>query len=66
MEYIGKMDYDYEMGLLNDFSYKGLSVGFDFDFRKGGLMFSRTKDINYFVGNAIQTIYNEHQSIYYS
>ena len=22
-------------------------------------MFSRTKDINYFVGNAIQTIYNE-------
>ena len=59
MEYIGKMDYDYEMGLLNNFSYKGLSVGFDFDFRKGGLMFSRTKDINYFVGNAIQTIYNE-------
>ena len=36
MEYIGKMDYDYEMGLLNNFSYKGLSVGFDFDFRKEG------------------------------
>jgi len=58
MEYIGKMDYDYEMGISNVLSYKELSFGFDFDIRQGGLMYSRTKDINYFVGNAIQTTYN--------
>ena len=59
MEYIGKMDYDYEMGISNTLTYKGLSLGFDIDIRQGGLMFSRTKDINYFVGNAIQTAYND-------
>ncbi|MDP4278338.1 MAG: SusC/RagA family TonB-linked outer membrane protein, partial [Bacteroidota bacterium] len=59
MEYIGKMDYDYEMGFSNTLSYKSFSFGFDIDIRQGGLMFSRTKDINYFVGNAIQTTYND-------
>lgn len=59
MEYIGKMDYDYEMGISNTLTYKGLSLGFDIDIRQGGLMFSRTKDISYFVGNAIQTAYND-------
>lgn len=59
MEYIGKMDYDYEMGISNNFIYKGIRFGFDIDIRQGGLMYSRTKDINYFVGNAIQTTYND-------
>ncbi|MHB9054977.1 MAG: SusC/RagA family TonB-linked outer membrane protein [Paludibacteraceae bacterium] len=55
----GNMNYDYEMGISNTLKYKSLSLGFDFDIRQGGVMFSRTKDINYFTGNAIQTIYND-------
>ena len=34
-------------------------LGIDFDIRQGGVMYSRTKDINYFTGNAIQTAYND-------
>jgi TonB-linked SusC/RagA family outer membrane protein len=59
MEWIGKMDYDYELGISNSITYKNFSLGFDIDIRQGGLMYSRTKDINYFVGNAIQTTYND-------
>jgi TonB-linked SusC/RagA family outer membrane protein len=59
MSYIGKMDYDYEMGLGSTITYKGVSLGCQFDIRQGGLMYSRTKEINYFVGNAIQTSYND-------
>jgi hypothetical protein len=36
-----------------------VSLGVDFDIRKGGLLFSRTADISYFTGNAIQTAYND-------
>ena len=31
----------------------------DFDIRKGGVLYSRTKSIAYFTGNAIQTAYND-------
>ena len=47
------------MGFGTTLSYKGVSLGINFDYRKGGLMFSRTKDIQYFTGNAIQTAYND-------
>jgi len=57
--YVGDMNYDYELGLGSVFEYKNLSLSVDFDIRQGGLMYSRTKDINYFVGNAIQTTYND-------
>ena len=56
---VGSMNSKYQMGIGNTISYKGVSLSFDFDFRKGGVMYSRTKDINYFVGNAIQTAYND-------
>lgn len=55
---VGSMNYKYQMGFSNTFRYKGVSLAFDIDIRKGGVMFSRTKSINYFVGNAIQTAYN--------
>ncbi|MDD7317840.1 MAG: SusC/RagA family TonB-linked outer membrane protein [Prevotella sp.] len=55
---VGSMNYKYQMGFNNTFSYKGVSLSVDIDIRKGGVMFSRTKNINYFVGNAIQTTYN--------
>jgi hypothetical protein len=53
------MNYDYEMGISTTLKYKGVSLGIDFDIRQGGLMYSRTKDINYFTGNVIQTAYND-------
>lgn len=56
---VGSMNSKYQMGIGNTITYKGVSLSFDFDFRKGGLMYSRTKSITYFVGNAIQTAYND-------
>jgi hypothetical protein len=47
------------MGLVNNLKYKGLTFGFSFDFRKGGLMYSRTADLSYFTGNAWMTTYND-------
>lgn len=58
-EFVGNMNYDYEMGISTTVTYKGFSLGADLDIRQGGLMFSRTKSLNYFVGNAIQTAYND-------
>ena len=55
----GDMNNDYEMGLSTTLKYKNVSLGVDFDIRQGGVMYSRTKDINYFTGNAIQTAYND-------
>ena len=56
---IGTMNYKYQMGFGTTLSYNGVSLGINFDYRKGGLMFSRTKDIQYFTGNAMQTAYND-------
>jgi len=56
---IGSMNHKYQMGISNSFSYKGVSLSFDIDIRMGGLLYSRTKDIEYFTGNAIQTAYND-------
>ena len=56
---IGSINYDYMMGIGSALRYKDFSLSFDFDIRQGGLMFSRTHDITYFTGNAIQTAYND-------
>jgi TonB-linked SusC/RagA family outer membrane protein len=58
-EYVGNINYDYEMGFGTAFRYKGVTLAANLDIRQGGLMYSRTKGINYFVGNAIQTAYND-------
>ena len=58
LEVIGSMNHKYQMGFGTTLKYKGISLAVNFDYRKGGLMFSRTKDIQYFTGNAIQTAYN--------
>ena len=55
----GNMNYDYEMGLSTTLKYKSVSLAVDFDFRHGGVMYSRTKNICYFTGNAKQTTYND-------
>ena len=56
---VGSMQNKFQMGFNSTFTYKGVSLSADVDVRHGGLMFSRTKDIEYFTGNAIQTIYND-------
>jgi outer membrane receptor protein involved in Fe transport len=59
MQIVGDMNYDYQMGFSTSFKYKSVSLSADLDVRQGGIMFSRTKDFEYFTGNAIQTTYND-------
>lgn len=59
LQIVGDMNYDYQMGFSSAIKYKGFSLSADVDIRKGGLMYSRTKDIEYFTGNAMQTAYND-------
>ena len=56
---IGSMNHKYQFGFGTTLRYQGLSLAVNFDYRKGGLMYSRTKDIMYFTGNAMQTAYND-------
>ena len=56
---VGDMNNKYTLGINTTLRYKDFSLNFVFDIRKGGKMFSRTKSINYFTGNAIQTAYND-------
>ncbi|CAH8291856.1 TonB-linked SusC/RagA family outer membrane protein [Mariniflexile fucanivorans] len=60
-EVYGDTQYDYTLGISNEFSYKNLSFAFTFDIRQGGLMFSRTADITRFTGNSITTTLNDRQ-----
>lgn len=55
---VGSMNYKYTMGINNTFTYKSVSLSVDVDIRQGGKMFSRTKNVTYFTGNAMQTAYN--------
>ncbi|PTN08411.1 TonB-linked SusC/RagA family outer membrane protein [Mangrovibacterium marinum] len=59
MQIVGSMNYKYQTGFTTTFRYKGVSLSADLDIRQGGLMYSRTKSISYFTGNAIQTAYND-------
>ncbi len=58
-EEYGTIQRDFMMGLNNTFTYKNLSLGFNLDYRKGGVFVSRTADLNYFTGNAWLTQYND-------
>ncbi len=55
---VGRADPDFTMGFNNRLRYKNLSLAFNFDWRKGGRMYSATSSIAYFVGNAEETMYN--------
>lgn len=57
----GDTQYDYTMGISNEFAYKGLSFGFTFDIREGGLMYSRTASITRFTGNSVTTTLNNRE-----
>ncbi len=55
---VGSMNYKYLMGFGTTLSYKGISLTANLDVRHGGMLYSRTKDITFFTGNAIQTAFN--------
>ncbi|MEJ7679986.1 MAG: SusC/RagA family TonB-linked outer membrane protein [Segetibacter sp.] len=57
--FYGNAEYDYMMGMLNTFNYKGLQLSFSLDYRKGGVMYSGTADLLNFTGNAYNTTYND-------
>jgi TonB-linked SusC/RagA family outer membrane protein len=56
--HMGKSDHDYVMGLNSSIKYKGFYLVAQFDFRKGGLFYSRTASINDWAGNSVRTLYN--------
>ncbi|MFV0267668.1 MAG: hypothetical protein ACK5HT_11085, partial [Draconibacterium sp.] len=59
-EYLGKdINEKYRMGFTNTFTFKGLSLAATLDYRKGGAIFSYTKDYMHWVGSGPETIYND-------
>lgn len=56
---IGSSERDFIMGLKNTFTYKNISLSFGLDWKQGGDMYSYTKRLSHFVGNGIETIYND-------
>ncbi len=57
----GDSQYKYYGGITNRFVYKNITLSFGFDFRKGGLMYSRTKDITLWAGTVPATLYNDRE-----
>ncbi len=56
---LGNSQRDFIMGLTNTFAYKNLKLNMGWDWKQGGKMYSYTKRLNYFVGNGIETTYND-------
>ena len=50
---------DWTGGITTALTYKGLSLSASLDIRKGGYMFSRTKNLMQFTGNGEFTTYND-------
>ena len=53
------VNYDWTGGVTTDLTWKSLTLSAALDIRKGGYMFSRTKNLMQFVGNGKITTYNE-------
>lgn len=60
-EILGSSQNKYRIGGGTSISYKNLNLKVVGDYRHGGLMYSRTAELMYFTGNAIQTTYNDRQ-----
>jgi TonB-linked SusC/RagA family outer membrane protein len=59
VQLLGNGQRKFIMGLQNTFKYKSLTFAFAFDWKEGGKMYSGTKDLSNFVGNGIETTYND-------
>lgn len=53
----GNYNPDWMLGIQNNLSYKGISVGFLFDYRHGGIVVSRTKTIGSTSGQLEETLF---------
>jgi TonB-linked SusC/RagA family outer membrane protein len=56
---IGNSQRKFVMGLQNNFKYKNFNLGFSLDWKQGGEFYSYTKRLSAFVGNGIETTYND-------
>ena len=56
---VASAERDFIMGLQNKFTYKNISLGIGIDWKQGGSMYSYTKRLSHFVGNGIETTYND-------
>jgi outer membrane receptor protein involved in Fe transport len=56
---LGNTQYNWIGGVTNKLSFKGVSLSGTFDFRNGGLMYSRTASLGYFAGTTPATLYND-------
>ncbi|MGO4771026.1 SusC/RagA family TonB-linked outer membrane protein [Flavobacterium sp. W22_SRS_FK3] len=59
---IGNAQRDFVMGLQNSFKYKNFNLAFSLDWKQGGDFYSYTKRLSHFVGNGIETTYNDRNS----
>lgn len=57
----GSIQPDFMASLMNSFSYKGLTLTFLVDARKGGVFYSRTRALQTFVGTDPRTLYNDRE-----
>lgn len=53
----GNYNPDWMLGIQNNLSYKGISLGFLFDYRHGGIVVSRTKTIGSTSGQLEETLF---------
>ena len=56
---LGNSQRDFVMGLQNTFKYKNFNLGFSLDWKQGGEFYSYTKRLSHFVGNGIETVFND-------
>lgn len=57
----GNIQPDFLAGLNNSFSYKGFSLSFLFEGRKGGVFYSRTRSLQEFIGTDPRTLLNDRE-----
>ncbi|MCG8389883.1 MAG: SusC/RagA family TonB-linked outer membrane protein [Cytophagales bacterium] len=63
LELQGNYNPDWMMGIQNSLSYKGISLGFLFDIRQGGIVVSRTKTIGSTSGQLEETLIGRENGI---
>jgi TonB-linked SusC/RagA family outer membrane protein len=61
LQRFGNSNYDYFGGITNSFTIYGITLSSSLDFRMGGLMYSRTKDITLWAGTVPETLYNDRE-----
>ena len=59
LQYAGNSQRDFVMGLQNSFKYKNFRLAVSMDWKQGGDFYSYTKRLSHFVGNGIETTYND-------